>query len=185
MLNVEGPVAIYTDTRKAVRALRLRCLCLAPVFLIMFAAFGMMPSHLNVFTNVMRWVLLAEIPILYPLVSRSLARQTAPILSFSSLGITVNTLCTQVGFLRWDEIKDVYAYTLFSRFVGITLNDPKTVYERIGLKRSWLLQLSGMVAPFYKPFRIRVAPINIPQEYLPMSADELLAQINAYRATYS
>lgn len=48
-----------------------------------------------------------------------------------------------------------------------------------------LLRLNDLVIPLYKLIRIRVAHINIPQEYLPLSADELLAQINAYRATYS
>ena len=185
MLNVEGPVTIYQDTPKALRRLRIRCLCLAPLFLIMFAVFGRLSNDLDVLTNMLRWVLLAEIPVLYFLVSRKLTRQTKPIVSFSSQGITVNTLCTRVGFLRWDEIKDVTTYNLGFRFVGITLNDPATVYRRLGLKDSWLLRLNGLVVPLYKLVRIRVAPINIPQEYLPLSADELLAQINAYRATYS
>ena len=87
--------------------------------------------------------------------------------------------------LRWDEIKDVYTYNLGYRLIGITLNDPKTVYRRLGLKRSWMLRANGLVAPLYKPFRVRVAPINIPQEYLPMSADELLVQIQTYRDAYS
>ena len=128
--------------------------------------------------------LLAEIPILYWVMSRKLTRQTKPIVSLSSQGITINTIGTHVGFLRWDEIKDVYTYNLGYRFVGITLNDPNAVYARIGLKRSWLLRSNALVAPLYKPFRARVAPINIPQEYLPMSADELLAQIQTYRAAY-
>lgn len=186
MLNVEEPVTIYPDTRKALQRLRIRLLCLAlPIILITFAMLSLSPVPLDGFTNLLRWSLLAEIPILYFLVSRKLTRQTKPILSLSSQGITVNTLCSRVGFLRWEEIKDVHTYSLGYRFVGITLNDPKTVYRRIGLKRSWMLQMNSLVAPLYKPFRIRVAPINIPQEYLPMSADELLAQIQAYRATYS
>lgn len=185
MLNVEGPVTIYTDTRKALRRLRLRVLCCAPVFLIMFAILSMQTDPLDSITNLLRWILLAELPVLYFLVSRKLTKQTKPIVSLSAHGITVNTICTQVGFLRWDEIQDVYTYNMCYRFVGITLTDPSTVYGRIGLKRSWLLRMNGLFAPLYKPFRIRVAPINIPQGYLPMSADELLARIKEYRTLYS
>jgi hypothetical protein len=184
MLNVEGPVTIYTDTRKALRRLRIRCLCLAPVFLLMFVLFSTGPFTLGG-ANLLRWILLAEIPVLYFLVSRNLTKQTKPIVSFSSSGITVNTLGSQIGFLRWDEIKEIYTYNLMYRFVGIELKDPKTVYARLGLKGSWLLRLNDLVIPLYKLFRIRVAPINIPQEYLPMSADELLTQIEACRSTYS
>ena len=185
MLNVEAPITIYTDSRKALRRLRLRMLCLTPVMLLLFGMLSVSSAPLDGFTNLLRWALLAELPFLYLIMSRKLSKQTKPIVSLSSQGITVNTVCSQVGFLRWDEIKDVYTYNMGYRFVGITLSDPKTVYTRIGLKRNWLLRSNALVAPLYKPFRIRVAPINIPQEYLPMSADELLAQIQAYRETYS
>jgi hypothetical protein len=185
MLNVEGPVTIYTDKRKAIRIVRLRCLCMLPIFLIMFAILSVTLNPQDAFTNLLRWSLLAEIPILYFLVTKKLTGQIKPIVSLSSLGITVNLLGMRVGFLRWDEIKDVYTYRFGEGFVGITLNDPKTVYRRIGLKGSWVPRLNDLVAPLYKPFRIRIPPISIPQAYLPGSADELLAQIQMYRATYA
>lgn len=186
MLDVQEPLTIYSDTRKALHRLRLRCLCIGlPVVLLTFGMLSLSPFPAYGFLNMMRWILLAEIPVLYLLVSRKLKQQSKPIVTLSSQGMTIHTICTQMGFLRWDEIKDVYTYSLGYRFVGITLNDPKTVWARVGLKRSWLMQTNRFVAPLYRPFGIRVAPINIPQEYLPMSADELLAQINAYRAMYS
>ena len=186
MLNVEEPVTIYPATSKALRGLRIRLLCFAlPIILIMFAMLSLSPVPLDGLTNLMRWILLAEIPVLYFFVSRKLKTQTKPIVSVSSQGITVHTLCSQVGFLRWDEVKDVYAYSMGYRFVGITLNDPKTVYRRIGLKRSWMPRMNALVAPLHKPFRIRLAPINIPQEFLPLSADEMAAQIVAYKFMYA
>ncbi|MCW3099473.1 MAG: hypothetical protein JWL77_5091 [Chthonomonadaceae bacterium] len=185
MLNVEGPVTIYTDKRKAIRIVRLRCLCLLPISLLMFAWLTVAPHPQDSFNSLLSWILIVETPMLYFLVTRALTRQTKPIISLSSLGITVNLLGMRVGFLRWDEIKDVYTYRFCEGFVGITLNDPKTVYRRIGLKGSWVPRLNDLVAPLYKPFRIRIAPISIPQAYLPGSADELLAQIQMYRATYA
>ena len=186
MLNMQEPVTIYPATSKALRGARKRLLCIAlPVNLTLFVMLSMSPLPLDGFTNLLRWMLLAELPLLYFMMARKLAQQTKPIVSLSSQGITVNALWSRVGFLRWDEIKDVHAYSLGYRFVGITLNDPKTVYRRIGLKRSWILRMNGAVVPLYKLFRIRVAPINIPQEFLPMSADELTAQIQAYRDAYA
>jgi hypothetical protein len=193
MLNVEGPVTVYLNTHKAIRLLRLRLLCVVvPTNVIFFAMLSTSLGPLDDFNKVLRWCLLAEIPILYLLVSRMLTRQTKPIVSLSSSGITVDTPGSRVGFLRWEEIKDVYIYNfgyffrgLGWRFVGITLNDAPAVCARIGLKRSWSLRLNGLVAPLYKPLRIRIAPVSIPQEYLLMSAEDLLAQIQAYRATYS
>ncbi len=193
MLNVEGPLAIYLNTQTAVRLLRLRLLCVVvPMNLLFFTMLSMPRGPLDDFNKVLRWCLLAEIPILYLLVSRVLTRQTKPIVSLSSSGIMVDTLGSRVGFLRWDEIKDVYIYNfgyffrgLGWRFVGITLKDAPRVCARIGLKRSWSLRLNGLVAPLYKPFRIRIAPVRIPEEYLSMSAEELLAQIQTYRTTYS
>lgn len=185
MLNVEEPVIIYTDRRKASRIVRLRALCFLPVGLLMFAILSLKPDTLDAFTNVLRWSVLAEAPVLYFLVTRSLTRQTKPIVSLSSLGITVNVLGMRVGFLQWDEIKDVYTYRFGERFVGITLNDPKTVYGRIGLRGSWLPRMNDLVAPLYKPFRIRIPSVSIPAAYLPGTADELLTQIKAYRAIYA
>jgi len=184
MLNVHEPLTIYTDISKALRKMRLRLLFLSPLMVVLFVMLSVLPTH-DVFSSSLRWFILAEIPVLYFIMSRSLKKQSKPIVSLSSQGITINTLCTRVGFLRWDEIKDVRAYNLLYRFVGITLHDPGAVYNRIGLKRSYLMRANELVIPLYKLLRIPVAPINIPQEYLPMSADELMLQIEAYRNFYS
>ena len=186
MLNIEEPLLIYTDTRKALHRLRVRILIIGlPIALFIFLLRSLPSIHLDAFARFMPWFLLIEIVVLYGLVSRSLKKQSKPIVSLSSQGITIHTLCTQVGFLRWDEIKEVRTFNLLFRFVGISLNHPKTVYQRLGLKRSWLMRMNGFVASVYNLFRIHLAPINIPQEYLPMSADELQAKIDSYRITFS
>ena len=184
MLNIEGPVTMYMDQRKAKRILRLRVLCIAPICLGMFALLSVVPPVDDI-TNLLRWALLLETPVLYFLLSRNFAKQTKPILSISSMGITVNTLGCRVGFLPWEEIKDVYTYKIGERLVGITLQDPQKVYAHLGLKHSLIPRMNALVAPLYKPFGIRVAPITFPAAYLPVSADELLEQIRAYRSLYS
>jgi hypothetical protein len=190
MLHVEGPVSIHMDKRKALHALRLRSISVSLILLLWFVMISF--SHMDAFMTLFRWCLLVEVPILYFFVARNLSRQTKPVVALSFSGLTVNTLGNQIGYLKWEEIKDVYVYNfgfprlnLGFRFLGIHLNDPGTVYRRIGLKRSLCPQMNGLCIPLYKPFRIRVAPINISDEFLPMSADELLAQIKMYRSAYS
>ena len=184
--NVEEVTTIYPDKRKALRGLRIRCLCaFVPIIALVVVLFSVAAVAGDGVLSLMLWCLLAEVPVLYLVMSRKIKAQTKPIVSLSSQGITINTTCSQIGFVRWNEIKNVHAYSLGTRFVGITLHDPKSVYGRVGLKRSGVMQMNELVVPLYKLLRIKVAPINIPQEYLPMSADQLLAQIEAYRAAYS
>jgi len=181
MLNVHEPLSIYMDKRKALRRIRPLFLWLSPIWVLIFIMMCLTPPH-DFLTVLSSLLFVAELPFSYFLYARSLKKQSKPIVSLSSQGITIDTLCTRIGFLRWDEITDVRAN---KRTVGITLNDPKTVYNRIGLKRSYLMRMNGLAAPLSNLLRIPVAPINIPQEYLPMSADELMLQIEAYRNFYS
>lgn len=178
--DVTDPVIIYTDSKKAIRRMGIRVLCMSPFFLWMYVVLGQAPNP----DAILRLIILLELPIIYLIMARRLSQQKKPIVSLSSQGITVNTVGTQVGFIPWDEVKEVYTYRLGYKYVGITLKNPKTLYRRIGLKRSWLLMMNRAVAPLYRPFGVRVAPISIPQEYLPMTADELAAQIQQYKDTY-
>jgi len=187
MLNIDGPAIIYLDKRKAMRKLRLRILCLTPIVLAIFAVTRLPPHPLPLegITLFLDWILLLELPVLYFLISRNFARQTRPILSVSSMGITIDMLANRVGYLPWEEIKDVYSYRIGERLIGITLKDPRKVYARLGLKRSFVLRMNALVAPLYKPFGIRVAPITFSAIYLPISVDELLEQIKLHRPLYS
>jgi len=184
MWNIDGPLMMYMDKRKALRILRLRILCVAPFCIGMFALMSIPPPD-DAVLNFLRWTLLLETPVLYFLVSKSFAKQAKPVLSLSSMGITVNVLGCRVGYLPWDEIQDIYPFRFGERMIGITLKDPKKVYARLGLKHSLFPRMNALVAPLYKPFGIRIAPIIFPVAYLPVSADELLEQIRAYRPLYA
>lgn len=181
MIEVQEPLVIYTDKEKAIRRLKRRMLFIAPLFLLFFLGISCTELVRDPLLNIMRWVLLLELPVLYFMVTRKLKQQAKPIVTLSSLGITVHTLATQAGFIPWQEVAEARAYSLLYRFVGISLKKPRTLYSRVGLARSYLMQMNGLVAPLYRLIGIRVAPINIPQEYLPMTADELAARIEAYR----
>jgi hypothetical protein len=114
-------------------------------------------------------------------VRRRLRQQSGPAVTLGPEGISVNLLATRIGQLQWHEIADVRCYWLLYRFVGIVPVDSATVYQRIGMKRSFLMRMNQFLIPMYRLFGTFVAPINIPDEYLPLSADELAAQIQGWR----
>ncbi len=184
MLNVHEPLLIYMDKRKALQRIRPLFLWLSPFWALIFILMCLTPPH-DFLTVLSSLLFVAELPFFYFLFARSLKRQSKSIVSLSSQGITIDTQCSRVGFLHWDEIEDVYAYKLIHRMIGVTLKDPKSVFGRIGLKRSFMIRMKKLDILMFKPFGVRVAPINILQQYLPMSADELLLQIQAYRNTYA
>ncbi len=132
----------------------------------------------------MPWFLGAEFALLYWAQIRSFRKQAKPIVILSSDGITVDTLGTHLGLIYWHEIEEVRAYNLIYRHVGIVPKNSGALAQRLGKKQSWLFSLNAACVPLYKPFGIFVAPINIPQVYLPITADELLAHILTYQSAY-
>ena len=130
------------------------------------------------------WFLLAEGAFFYVLMARSYLKQKKPIIILSAEGISVDTSGTHLGLIRWDEIEEVRSYTFIYRVVGIVPKNYRALYQRLGTRRSWLLNLNSMCISLYKPFGLFVAPINIPQVHLSITADELLAHIRAYQAVY-
>lgn len=189
-------IVISTDYAKAQRRLHLRAL-----FLMLPIAIGMFPL-MDFFANVVLWAnrgrnspgLMVEYTILHMMpwcvaILYSVAyiasvittrRRKKPIVTLSPAGITVNSVVTQFDLIPWDEIADVRAYTLLYRYVGITLRKGTDFGSNIRSGSGLLLRLNASVIPLYRLLGMFVAPINIAQEYLPITADELVATINDY-----
>ena len=200
---------LYADTKKSLNGLNKRMLfLLLPLVVLSFVFCGVfahgfsIPQHgpagrpaaaLRVsFNPVMTnyftwfpWLLLAECGFLYVVMARSHRKQTKPIVVLNSEGIAVDTAATHIGLVRWDEIEEVRPYTLIYRYVGIIPKNTNALCRRLGGKRSWIVKLNAALIPPYKLLGIFVAPINIPQVYLPVTADELTARIHTYQAAYA
>lgn len=142
------------------------------------------PVASSVFTG-LPWFLVAEFALLYWVQVRSFRKQAKPIVILSPEGIAVDTQGTHLGLIYWHEIEEIRAYTLVYRHVGIVPKNSEQLAKRLGQKQSWLFRLNASCVPLYKPFGIFVAPINIPQVYLPITVDELLAHIQIYQAAYT
>lgn len=130
------------------------------------------------------WFLAAEFGLLYWVQVRSFRKQAKPIVTLSSEGIAVDTLATHLGLIYWSEIEEVRSYTLIYRYVGIVPKNSAALAQRLGKKQSLLMSMNAVCVPLYKPFGIFAAPINIPQVYLPITVDELVAHIRTYQAAY-
>ncbi len=196
-IKTEGDsLVIYPDKRKMIRRLNMRGLCiLLPVVIGIFVLFAFLrrlilpaipnPAHavppfiVTEFT-LLPWCVLVFYFAIYVFTLAVLMRQNRPLITLSPEGLIIHTVGTQIGLLHWDEIGEVRTYTLLYRYVGIVPRDPGALYRRLG-SRSRLLRLNSWCVPLYRLFGQFVAPINIPQEYLPMSADELAALIRERR----
>jgi len=200
---------LYADTKKSVNGLNKRMLfIMLPVVLLSFLFFGALghgltiprhgasggpaaPVHIALdpamaaFVSWVPWFLLAECALLYVVMARAHKKQTKPIVVLSPEGITVDTTATHIGLIRWEEIEEVRSYTLIYRYVGIIPRNTGALCRRLGGSRSWLLQLNAFCIPLYKLLGMFVAPINIPQVYLPITVDELTARIRAYQEAFA
>lgn len=193
MTNVDDTLVIYMDKRKALHRLRLRTIfILFPMLLGQCAYFSYQDKaaraagEYDPFYQIMIWIVAIEVAALIFFATRSHKRQTEPIVTLSPEGIETHSLWQHVGLLRWDEIEEIRAYTFLYRYVGITPRDMGAVCRRLGAGKAWMVWLNDWsIRLFYRPLRIYMAPINIPQEYLPITADELMEHICAYQAAYA
>lgn len=138
-------------------------------------------GHLTLFP----WLLVGECALLYFVMVRSYRKQKKPIITLSARGIEVDTSGTHLGLIYWNEIEEIRSYTFIYRFVGIVPKNTNALCQRLGTRRAWMLQINAACLPLYKPFGLFIAPINIPQAHISLSADELLKHIQFYRAAYS
>ncbi len=196
-IQAEGDsLIIYPDKRKMIRRLNMRSLCiLLPVAAGIFVLFAFLrrlvfpmlsnathpvPPFLVTEFTFLPWGVLVFYFAVYVFTLAMLQRQNRPLITLSPEGLIIHTVATQIGLLRWDEIGEVRTYTFIYRYVGIVPRDPAALYRRLG-SRSLLLRLNSWCVPLYRLFGQFIAPINIPQEYLPMSADELATLIRDHR----
>jgi len=200
---------LYADTKKSLAGLNKRMLFfLLPLVVLSFVFFGAfshgfaIPRHgpsgqpapalrvpfdpaMAAFFSWFPWFLLAECVFLYVVMARSHRKQKKPIVVLNADGIEVDTTATHLGLIRWDEIEEVRPYTFIYRYVGIVPKNTSALCRRLGAGRAWVVQLNAFCILLYNLLGIFVAPINIPQVYLPITIDELTARIRAYQEAHA
>jgi len=194
-INEDGGFTLYHNKNRMILRLCLRAICIMLPYIIFICLFsGYMLRNLSsdpatlaahgfiVFIlSILPWFMGGIFMVIFLSTLISILNSRKPIVIVSKAGIYVDTVATHIGQLKWDEISSIRAYTLIYKCVGITLFDMKALCRRQGLRKTWLLQANAWCGPFNELFGIRSAPINIPQEYIPISADELVERIDKYR----
>lgn len=96
-----------------------------------------------------------------------------PMLVISQQGLFENASAVGAGWLKWSEIKDVKIYRFMSqRFLGIIPVDLNAVLGRMSAWKRVLMRTNT---------RLVEAPFNVPEATLPLSLEDLLVRINAFR----
>lgn len=195
MTDTQNTLVFYTDKRKGMKGFRLRMLFIALPLVIGYAVFAyfmdtsLRQAGVGEISSLLRfcvWFLAIEIAAIAFFVKKGLKQQAEPIITLSLEGIRVHAQLQNIGFIAWDEVADARAYTLFYRYVGIVPKDTGMICRRAGTRRATTVWLNEWcIRLIYRPLRIFVAPINIPQEHLPISADELMEHIRAYQAAHA
>jgi hypothetical protein len=97
----------------------------------------------------------------------------SPVFTVDEAGIDDRTSLLPAGRLRWDEIDSFTTYALWGRrFLGITPRDLDDILRRAGGIKRLLLRLGRRINP---------TPLCVPEVSLPISLDNLIAEIAARR----
>jgi hypothetical protein len=187
---------LFADRGKAIRSLNFSVLCInLPIIVMLYIAGSCLNWKVAIpYTVDHRYSYYADIPLpsWYPLLLlafsagsylftlQSINKQSKPIVALSTEGIIVDTTATHLPLIFWNEIKEVKSYTFIYRYVGIVPNDSKALFRRLGFRNTWLMQMNASCVWFYRAFGITFSEINIPQVYLPISADELTSKIRGF-----
>lgn len=92
-------------------------------------------------------------------------------------GIFDNASLFGAGMLRWEEIENMFVYQIMdSKFLGLVPADPETVIARQPAIKRFFFKMGKGMSP---------APFAIPEDGLPMPAEELLAKAQLYRISLS
>lgn len=96
-----------------------------------------------------------------------------PSVIINNEGIIDNSSLASVGLIKWDNISEIFGYNyLGNKFLGII---PKNI-NNVLLKQGKIKKFSINITK-----RLAKAPINISENTLPITIEELLSEINKYR----
>jgi hypothetical protein len=91
-------------------------------------------------------------------------------------GIFDNASIFSAGLIRWEKIKSVFTYQVMNHsLLGIIPVDLETIIGRQPAIKRFFFKLGGKGSP---------VPFAIPGGVLPMSAEELLTKIQAYKRAH-
>jgi hypothetical protein len=174
--NLDQPLILYPARHRALAGLNQRFKFLILPYL--FCCLVLQIHHLQ------EWWRTPFLLVLFASVYVSLRRRQTqavrPIAEMSSEGLGIHSLHMDM-FIPWSEIKEVRVYGCFIRMVGIVPKDARKTFAHgtvITQIKAWI---NAFLVPLYRLFGVFVAPLNILESELPLSAEEVTEQINLRR----
>jgi hypothetical protein len=176
--TIGDKVEVWPDKRKMLRRIGIRSLLLIPLTVLLPLSLRFLPPMPLIVVLELNFLPIFSLVMLGSMLVRIL-RMRLPILALTPEGLYVHSALHDLGLLGWHEIANVYAYDRIYRYVGIVPYDVAAIAKRVG-RRARLMRFTNFAASASISAN-RAAPINIPQEYLPITADEMVQRIVTYR----
>lgn len=202
--DMTQPLILYWNRRDAVRGLNRQSRWLSLFTLVLFAipfVPAIWGSH--VFTKSADAILFVFVVIYIFLVDwgismlarRDFTESLDPIIEIREEGLTIRCPTRHFENIPWDEIKEIYAFIYIWRFVGIVPRDLEKTLKHSRKDRSRLgrilaafmmgtkntARLNRVTQPLCSIFGIQSPAIQIPSQWLPLTADEIVEIMNARR----
>jgi hypothetical protein len=171
--NLDQPLILYPARRRALDGLNQRFKFLILPYL--FCCLGLQIHHLQEWWRTPFLLLLFAS--VYVGMRRRHTQAVHPIAQMSSEGLGIHSLHMDM-FIPWSEIKEVRVYGCFIRMVGIVPKDATKTFAHgtvITQIKAWI---NAFLVPLYRLFGIFMAPLNILESELPLSAESVTEQIN-------
>jgi hypothetical protein len=174
--KLNEPLILYCTRREAIGWLHKR-FKLVLLFFVPYAAFVLLVEH--------NWLvvcgLAAWIAFMYIWQMRAHTKSISPVIEMRPEGLVVHSMLTDFQLIQWNEIKEARAYRCIYQSVGIVPYDLKKTLARGSIAAQMIGWNNVVWAPIYRLFGCFLAPINIPEQYLPLSATDVAEQINLRR----
>jgi hypothetical protein len=174
--KLNEPLILYRNRPEAIGWLQKRFKFVLLLF-VPYAAIVLLVAH--------NWLvvcgLAAWIAFMYIWQRRAHAKSISPVIEMRPEGLVVHSVLTDFQLIQWNEIKEARAYRCIYRFVGIVPNDLGKTLARGSVATQMIGWNNVVWTPIYRLFGCFLAPINIPEQYLPLSATDVAEQINLRR----
>jgi hypothetical protein len=136
------------------------------------------------------WFLIATFLVLYGSVYRVLSKMTLPIAVLSPEGIKVQVIrfsrSTLLGPIRWREIAGVLVHKIWlAPRVTIVPRNLNALVLRLGKSQTKYVPSWSDRSFTPRALAILLGPTSILESHLPVSAEEFVADVEAYRNAYA
>ena len=129
-------------------------------------------------------ILVAEVVILSIVLVRHIRPRKHPIVTLRPHGIEIHSQYVDIGLLPWSEIESIQKFKFNSWQVGIVPRDIDSLLQQLAPRQQKVMVSLIRFADRLKARGRFISPINIPELYMHITADQLIDHIRAFQLRY-